>query len=234
MKQKLFHYGCSFTENIRSFKLHNLFTDKYDYHNHGLASSGNGLIFDTFKKTAESDSIAILQWSSLTRPRDENYKILETSDNPLYDYLEEWYGTLSEAREFSNKNNIKLVQYIGWAEWKDSELNDYHRNKLQSFGIHWFKSKKQWDIIASNCFQFEDPYEWSSPPRQLPDGEYFLWSDIEWGGMSEWIRSNIEIHDRYRGWTDDTVAGTTYYDPHPSEYASIQFIKEFLLKTLEM
>lgn len=233
MNKKIFHYGCSFTENIKAFRLNGLFAGEYEYTNNGLASSGNKLILDTFKKTSEPNSVSVLQWSSLTRPADENYKILETSDNPLYDYLEEWYLILEEAQEFSRKNNIKTIQYIGWAEWKDSELNEYHRNKLKSFGIHWFESTKQWDVISSNCFQFEDPYDWSSPPKTVPEGEFFLWSHIHWGGMSEWIRSNVEIENRYIGWSYNRFENKEYYDAHPSEYATIKFIKEFLLPRIQ-
>lgn len=228
--KNLFHYGCSFTENLRTFKLDKLFVDKFIYKNYGLASSSNKHISDTFKETVQPNSIAIVQWSSLTRPFDKNFDVLQKSDNPLYDYLEEWYIILNNTKLYAEKNNIKLLQYIGWAQWKDNELNDYHREKLKSFGIYWFESVKQWDIIASNCFQLESPHQWSSLPKKLFDNEYYLWSGIEWGGMSEWVRSNVDILNRYRGWTDPSVDNG---DPHPSEYASIQFIKHFLLPELE-
>lgn len=228
MKQKLFHYGCSFTENIHGFGLDCLFEDTYDYNNYGKTSASNEYILNKFKKTAEPESFVILQWSSLTRPTENNFKYVETSDNPLYDLLEEWYLMLEEASSFAKTNNIKLLQYIGWAHWKDNELNDYHRKKLSSFGIKWFTSAEQWDIIASSCFQFEDPVIWSSQPK---NGHY-LWSHIHWGGMSEWIRTNVDIHDRYLGWVHDTASDVYYYDSHPSKHSTVEFIKQVLLPEL--
>lgn len=230
--KNVFHYGCSFTENIRTFRLENLFTDKFAYRNYGQASSGNQLIFDTFKETVQPDSIAIIQWSSLTRQFDKNFDVLQKSDNPLYDYLEEWYSILHSTRLYAEEHNIKLLQYFGWAQWKDSELNDYHREKLKSFGIHWFTSIKQWDIISSNCFQLQTAYKWSSLPKNLFGDNYYFWSDIVWGGMSEWVRSNVDILNRYRGWTYAEI-DRRVFDSHPSELATMQFIKQFLLVELE-
>jgi len=227
--KKVFHYGCSFTENIKSFGLDTQFTNSCLYYNYGKTSSGNRYIINAFKDTAEPNSTTIIQWSSLTRPSDENFKILQTSTNPLYDYLEEWYIILEEAKQFAKQNNIKLVQYIGWAQWKDNELNKYHQEKLNSFDITWFESKKQWDMIPANCFQFQIPVKWSSPPKETPEGTFSLWSDISWGGMSEWIRSNVDVKERYLGWTTDVKVNGRYYDSHPSEYATTQFIKQVLL-----
>lgn len=231
--KKVFHYGCSFTENIKSFGLEHHFTDSYVYCNYGKISSGNRYILNKFKDTVEYDCTAIIQWSSLTRPFDENFEILQTSTNPLYDYLEEWYTILQEANQFAKQNNIKLIQYIGWAQWKDDELNNYHREKLNSFDITWFESKKQWDIIPANCFQFQIPSKWSSSPKETPEGTYSFWSDIHWGGMSEWIRSNIDMHNRYVGMCRDEIGKRSYYDSHPSGYATGEFIKQVLLPKIQ-
>jgi len=228
-KKVVFHYGCSFTENIRHFGLQHLFQDNFIYKNHARRSANNRYILDTFKRTAEIDSIAVIQWSSLTRPFDDNFSLLETSDNPLYDLLEEWYLVIEEAITHAEKNNIKLVQYIGWALWKDDELNDYHREKLKSYGIHWLESSAQLDESTSNCFQFQMPNEWSSD--EISDGLY-MWDNLEWGGMSEWIRENMKISDRYIGKFWNPHENKEQFDPHPSEKATIEFINKFLIPKL--
>lgn len=230
-KKVLFHYGCSFTDALKHIpQIIESLSKKYIYKNHGKISANNKYILEEFKSKSEKDSIAVIQWSSLTRPFDDNFKILQTSDNPLFDLLEEWYLLIEEAINFSVENNIKLIQYIGWAEWKDDELNDYHRQKLNSFGIIWFESKKQVDIISSNCFQIQPPHEWSS--RDILNGHY-LWAHLIWGGMSEWIRENVEINKRYKGWVRDEIKNKSFFDPHPSEFANIKFVEDFLIKELD-
>lgn len=221
-------YGCSFTDNFKTFGLDELFSE-YEFHNYGKESSNNFYILNKFEETAPDNSTAIIQWSSLTRIFDENYSILETSDNPLYDYLNQWYSLLDSAQKISKERNIKLIQYIGWAQWKDEELNDYHRNKLNSYGIHWFYSKKQFDIIADNCVQLQDPEIWSS--REVVNGLH-VWSELKWGGMSEWCRSNFDMNNRYRGNVIDGN-GVPHFDVHPSKECTEQFIKQFILMKLK-
>ena len=223
-KEKVFHYGCSFTENLKGFKLNSLFSN-FEYHNFAKESSGNYQIFENFKETIEPNSTAIIQWSSLTRPSEDNFDIVNVSDNPLFDLLEFWYRILGEVQRISKVKNIKLIQYIGWAHWKDDELNEYHRNKLKSFNIIWFSSKKSLDLIESNCFQFQSPTEWSSDEQE--NGTY-LWDSLEWGGMAEWIRENVEMENRYIGYTNNSE----HFDVHPSRHATIRFIKEVLLEKL--
>jgi hypothetical protein len=222
-KIKIYHYGCSFTENFIGYGLEHLF-DSYDYINSGKNSYSNFKIFDEFEHTVTNNSIAIIQWSSITRPNDDNFSLMETSDNPLFDMLEQWYVLLEKTQIIVKSKNIKLIQYIGWAHWKDDELTDYHRDKLKSFGIHWFQSEKTTDIIQSNCFQFEDPPEWSS--HELPNGQY-IWSKLHWGGMAEWIRTNVEVNNRYFGYFEHE--GERYFDVHPSKFATEEFTKRFLI-----
>jgi|TARA_R110002124_G_scaffold88900_1_gene227686 hypothetical protein len=220
-KIKVFHYGCSFTQNVGGFASDEF--NEFEYVNLGKQSSSNKSILDTFKTTYEPNSTAIIQWSSLTRPNDANSILLDTSDNPLYDLLDEWYEFISDAILLSRENNIKLIHYIGWAIWKDSELNEYHRDKLKSYNINWFKSNKQLDLPTSNCYQFQSPDKWSSAETNS-DGLY-QWPELIWGGMSEWIRENVNITDRYIGLDH----GGDGFDPHPSEYATIQFVKQVII-----
>lgn len=229
---KVFHYGCSFTGNMLYFQLENIFLNKgYDYKNLGKESSSNLDIFNKFKNTCLENSICIIQWSSLTRPFDENYlTIFKKSINPLFDLLEQWYLILNEVQKIIKEKNIKLIQYIGWAQWKDSELNLYHRNMLNSFGINWFSSKKTLDLIQSNCFQLQSPSEWTSHETE---NNMYLWDDILWGGLSEWVRDNIVIDKRYIGKYEYDINGNLIFDPHPSEFSFRKFIYKFLIKNIQ-
>ena len=198
----------------------------FDWYNHGHNSASNHYILKKFRDESTENSICIIQWSSLTRPNDENFSFVEISDNPLFDLLEEWYIILKEAKRIAEKRNIKLIQFIGWGIWKDDELNDYHRNKLKSFDIQWFRSSPQWDLITSNCFQFQDPHQWSS--HQNEKGLSY-WGDIQWGGMSEWVRDNVDINNRYTYIPENQRNGGPDIDPHPSPYAMKEFYQKVIL-----
>jgi hypothetical protein len=221
-KLKIYQFGCSFTERL--LMMEKIFKP-FNFKNYGKASSNNFYIFNKFIETENNDSICIIQWSSLTRPFDENFSLLETSDNPLYDLLEQWYGLVEETQRVAKERNIRLIQFIGWAMWKDDELNEYHRDRLNSLDIIWFKSSPQWDLIASNCFQFQDSYQWSSPKNE--QGLSF-WGELQWGGMSEWIRENVKMERRYLKIDSKYYNGDEEYDPHPSEYASRYFYQKVI------
>lgn len=221
--KKLHLFGCSFTQ--RAIMVSEIFEGKFDYTNHGMDSSNNYQIFKEFETKGTTDSISIIQWSSLTRPMDENFSILKTSKNPLFDLLEQWYSLVEKTQKIAKERNIKLIQYIGWSIWKDDELNDYHRNKLKSFDIQWFRSSPQWDIITSNCFQFQQPNKWSSNENE--NGLHY-WNELTWGGMSEWVRDNIDINNRYTYIPEHQRNGGPEIDPHPSPYA----MKEFYQKVI--
>ena len=227
-QRPVFHYGCSFTQNIQDFRLGRYFEELgYQYVNYGLESSSNFRIYDTFEKTSIPNALCIIQWSSLTRPADENFSILQNSENPLYDLLEQWYEILGKTQVIAKERNIKLIQYIGWAGWKDSELNEYHRTKLNSYGIKWFESKSTLDMIQCNCFQIEAPQNWSS--KEYPNGLY-KWPDMKWGGMSEWGRENLEMKDRYVGYNNPSM---NFLDPHPSEKCTTEFINNVLIPEIQ-
>jgi hypothetical protein len=222
-------HGCSFTKNINRGKLVSNFSNNSIIKNYANESNSNLKILNSFKENLIPNSTAIIQWSSLTRPNDNNFYIMHESDNPLWDLLDEWYVYLDEVRTIANKNNIKLIQYIGWAQWKDYELNEYHRNRLTEFDIDWFLSEETLDIIPCNCFQFEDSNSWSSP--KLTHG-YYQWPFLKWGGIAEWIRTNIETDNRYMGYEHN--APTKHFDTHPSRYATDKFVNEFLLPKIKL
>jgi hypothetical protein len=46
--------------------------------------------------------------------------------------------------------------------------------------------------------------------------------------MAEWIRENVEMENRYIGFS----RGSEHFDVHPSRHATIRFIKEVLLEKL--
>jgi len=215
-------YGCSFTENLMGLNVMNSFTPLgCEVVNYGKRSSSNSTIYKKIEKTAQPNSILVIQWSALTRPMDDDW-YLTKSDNALYDLLERWYLVLDKTQELAIKRNLQLVQYIGWSMWKDDELNDYHRQKLNSYGITWFKSSECLDIIESNCVQLQTSEYWI---RYRGDG-LFHWDDLTWGGWSEWVRENVEMSKRYMG---RIHKGDNNIDPHPSAYASKRFIEEVVL-----
>jgi hypothetical protein len=219
--KKVFNFGCSFTQNFRQFGIEELFSD-FEYHNHARESASNFYIFDKFNEYAEPNYVCIIQWSSLTRPMDENFSLLESSNNVLFDLLEQWYELLEKTKEITKKRKIKLIQFVGWAVWKDKELNNYHREKLKSYDIIWYESEPQCDLIDANCFQFETPTIWSS---DINNEGLFYWDKMHWGGMAEWVRENVELEKRYVGHD----LGSEHFDCHPSKHASIEFIKKVLL-----
>lgn len=216
--KKLNLYGCSFSKYL--YSIENIFYSNFDFTNYGKESASNFYIFNKFKDTAEENSISIIQWSSLTRPFDDNFTILKTSENPLYDLLEQWYELLDSSKQIAKDKNIKLIQFIGWAQWKDSELNEYHREKLKSYDIIWYASSAQWDLIKSNCFQLH-PSNWSADKNEK--GLYY-WDRLIWGGMSEWIRQNVPMEERYLILNEKKYGKR--YDSHPSMYGSKQFYEK--------
>lgn len=226
-------YGCSFSENITGYTICrnylNEISDEISYNNYSRVSNSNLKILDSFKDNLLPNSISVIQWSALTRPNDSNFSKIENSVNPLWDLLDEWYTYIDIATELALQNNIKLIQYIGWAQWRDDELNEYHRTKLNSYDIHWFHSKSEFDKIQSNCFQFGIPHNWSS--TQFDNG-LFRWPELVWGGMSEWIRTNIKIENRYMGYNHKHES--KHFDPHPSEYGTLRFLEYFLIPEVKL
>lgn len=225
-KKRIKLFGCSFSaqlnaafksEQTKNFSLINY--NEYEIHNYGEVSASNELIFDKFKNNFEPNSTCIIQWSALTRSDTSNM-----NENPLFYFLNKWYDILDETQKISKENNIKLIQYIGWAQWKDNELDEYHRNKLKSYDITWYESSETWDKIDSNCFQFEIPSIWTSDKNKK--GLYH-WEHMKWGGMSEWIRENIEIDNRYLGYHHPT--NPTMFDSHPSINATYTFITKQII-----
>ena len=125
------------------------------------------------------------------------------------------------SKQIAKDKNIKLIQFIGWAQWKDSELNEYHREKLKSYDIIWYESSAQWDLIIGNCYQFQTAKDWSS--KEYPNGLYY-WDRLTWGGMSVWIRQNVPMEKRYIILNEKKYGKR--YDSHPSMYGSKQFYEK--------
>jgi len=236
-------FGCSFSQNLNAtFEggpiNENCFEfeiDGFTFNNFGKQSSSNYKIFNSFETNIKPNDICIIQWSALTRPSEEDHNfVLKNEDNPLYYYLEKWYKVLDKVHEISKEKNITLIQFIGWAQWKDNELNEYHRNKLNSYNITWYKSSETWDRIDSNCFQFQSPSEWSSYAKKHDflggTHQTYFCGDLERGGMSEWIRENIEIENRYLGFHHKDTPNL--FDSHPSMYANKIFYKKEIIKKL--
>jgi len=215
-------YGCSFTENYNGLQVMPTFDELgCNVINYGKQSSSNSDIYDKILKTVNKGDILVIQWSAITRRMIDDYHLLE-SKNPLYSLLERWYSILDNVQQLVKEKNLYLIQYVGWAMWKDDELNDYHREKLNSYDIRWFHSSECWDVIESNCAQIQPPNHWSSDE----ENGLFHWSEMKWGGLSEWGRENVDISKRYMG---RVHKDSDDIDPHPSQHTSIRFVKEVVL-----
>jgi len=224
---KTYFCGCSFTDLFNQNKIYELLDENHiEYEILSKESSSNSDILNQLKKV-EPNTNVVLQWSSLTRPLDSNFHRIQTSDNALYDLLEDWYVVLDESQKVIKERNLKTIQYFGWAQWKDSELDDYHRDRLNSYGLYWFWSPKMWDIIGTSCFQIHNPLDWTLITKY--DERQWLWDDITWGGMSEWVRRNVEEEKRWRGY----AYNNPHFDEHPSDHSAIKFFMEWLYPKIE-
>ena len=124
-----------------------------------------------------------------------------------------------EAQDRFKENNINFLQYIGWTQFMDSELSDSHRSMISKFkNFTWIETPELKDIIRSNCTM-----NIGNKGLIVGEGEY-LWPANNWGGLSEWVRNNIRVDDRYY---DPPI------DPHPSFYAFNKFIIEVILPKLK-
>lgn len=225
--KKVYFCGCSFTDLFKHTPSTVKFlkqTYSYEFFSH--ESSSNSDILEQLKRTTPNTNV-VLQWSSLTRPMDNNFHRLKTSENPLYDLLEDWYLVLDESQKIIKERNQTVIQFFGWAQWKDNELNDYHRERLNSYGLYWFYCPEMWDIIGSSCFQIQNPLDWTL--KATHDESKYLWSEITWGGMSEWVRRNVEEEKRWMGHTNDNP----HFDEHPSSHSAHRFLTEWLYPKME-
>lgn len=234
MNKLLYFTGCSFTLHLDLLYLEakEHIKNNFTYKNFAFSSRSNFQILDDIK-LMDPNSVAIIQWSSLTRPngivdyeidynKDLNEK-LEKAENPLHFLIETFIDVVNEATTILEQKNIKYFQYIGWNQWYDRELNDNLRDKLNKLPITWFSSKKTLDLIIDNC--------WSLSQRGSATSEsgVYEWDDIKWGGMSEWIRDNID-DPRLR--YISTEKYNHHMDPHPSAYAGDLFYKEVIISKI--
>ena len=221
-------HGCSFTENINNgfyIGVEDTLDKDFDFVNYGRNSNSNQGILET-AITVPSKSIAVIQWSALTRrlewETDEEYENVVYNPNAIFLFLDKWIQQVKTITTLLEQREVKTFQYIGWAQWKDSELNDEYREKLRELPIHWFESKEQQDLIQANCWQIEEnPSKWSTEK----DG-VIIYPKLEWGGMSEWIRENIDIDNRYIGYNHQS--DSKWFDPHPSAIAGKEFYEQVI------
>jgi hypothetical protein len=227
----LYLTGCSFTHNLNGLYLEarEYIENNFTYKNFAFGSRSNFQILSDIKEM-EANSVAIIQWSALTRPNgmieyeiDYNKDLneqLEKAENPLYFLIETFIEVVTEATIILEQKNIKHFQYIGWNQWYDHEINEDLRDKLSKLPITWFTSKKTLDLIIDNC--------WSLIQRATTTSEYgiYEWDDIVWGGMAEWIRDNVsDPRLRYVS----TEKYDNFMDPHPSQYAGNLFYTEVII-----
>jgi hypothetical protein len=242
-KDTVYLLGCSFTDAVKHFngEFFRKFKDSYNIINLGYISRSNFQILEDIK-TLPKNSIAIIQWSSLSRPNgipdydiDWNAELNElaySSNDPLQFFISNFIKVLTTANSILKEKNIKSFQYIGWVQWTDAEI-DYETSKLlNNLNINWFSTPSLIDVIPCNCWEC-NPNTVSNKIRSLLGFHKNIeweWKSTKWGGMSEWIRLNVD--DMYKRYIAITKRDG-YNDAHPTEYASEQFYKNVIVVEIE-
>lgn len=236
-KKTIYLLGCSFTDNVRGY-LNEFFTKfKEDYNVINLAypSRSNFQILEDIK-LLPTDSKVIIQWSALTRPSgnpdydiDWNIELnnLAFSDNdPLNFLINNFIKIVKRSNNILVEKNIKSFQYIGWVQWNDNELDCKIKEELLSLPITWFNTPSLTDVMPVTCWSY-DCGTLNSKINQLDNKlDLWEWYPISWGGMSEWIRFNVNDElKRYKS----IRQFDGYDDPHPTEYSSEYFYKSIIL-----
>lgn len=236
--------GCSFTNQIMTFEkgFFQKFRNDFNIINIGYPSRSNFQILEDIKKLP-NDCIAIIQWSSLTRPNknpdydkdwnSELNKLAYSTEDPLKFLINNFINIVSQAELIIKEKNMKTFQYIGWLQWLNSEIDKETEIKLGLLPITWFNTPKLLDIIKGNCWEYNSDNILSHQIKIkhfLHSEIRWLWDATSWGGMSEWIRLNItDVHKRYLG----SYKPGGYIDPHPSKYGSEQFYKKVIVPALK-
>jgi hypothetical protein len=241
LEDRVYLLGCSFTNQIMSYEdgFFWRFRKKFKIVNMGYPSRSNFQILEDIKELP-NNSIAIIQWSSLTRPNgipdyDKDWnaelnKIAYSSEDPLKFLINTFIKIVSQANQILNQKNIKSFQYLGWLQWLNSEIDDETESQLNKLPINWFTSPEVIDIMKCNCWEY-NPYSISIKLKYPLHGqERWVWKSTKWGGMSEWIRANVpDVYDRYLAVYE--IQG--YNDPHPSKYGSELFYKKIIVPALK-
>ena len=237
-KQTIYLLGCSFTDAVKHYQseFFKKFRDDYNIINLAYLSRSNFQILEDIK-TLPDNSIAVIQWSALSRPNGipdyeidwnvELNKMAYSDETPLTFLINNFIKVVSDGNVILNQKNIKTFQYIGWVQWEDAEIEESVSKLLNKLPIKWFKTPKLIDIIPSNCWEY-NPKSLNTRIKRLlcNDLNEWQWKSFNWGGMSEWIRLNItNMDNRYVA----TYKKNGYIDSHPSEYAAEQFYKNVIL-----
>jgi hypothetical protein len=232
--------GCSFTYQINEFSINieNKLKFPASIINLAFPSKSNFQILEDVKKLPK-DSIAIIQWSALTRPngmigyekdwnKDLNEMLKHQSD-PLRFLIENFITVVNEANIILKKMNVKHYQYIGWQQWADSEIDSDLNYKLNQLNINWFKTPKLKDIISTNCWHYNPNSYVQRVLNFFKTENYWEWDSTSWGGLSEWVRLNvIDENLRYKGYYN------TNFDSHPSEFATTLFYDQIIIPNINL
>jgi hypothetical protein len=243
VEDRTYLLGCSFTNQIMTYEdgLFWKFRKDFNIVQLGYPSRSNFQILEDIKKLP-NNCIAIIQWSSLTRPdgnpdydKDWNAelnKLAYSMEDPLKFLINNFINIVSQAEIIIKEKNIKTFQYIGWLQWLNTEIDKETEIKLKSLPITWFSTPAILDIIRGNCWEYNSHVTESHQINYSLHGENrWLWPETSWGGMSEWIRLNVtDVHKRYLGSYDSSG----YIDPHPSRYGSEQFYKNVIIPALKL
>ncbi len=204
--------------------------EKYKIHNIGRDAADNGTISRNLIVVIEEliekgmhteDIIAVIQWSgsdrhskyvedggthtpffynkecsgwSLSTYDDRDWQNYYMNEHTEEKAIQNTLDNISKTQQFLKSNNIKYKMFCGWSIF-NNDLNIEEHIDISDF---WFYNN--------------------------PDGNYnndASWNEQEtnkYGGMKEWIRSNVEKEDWTRG-TPDVIG----QDQHPSNKAQQKF-----------
>jgi hypothetical protein len=234
--EDVFLLGCSFTYNVNNTPIDIIkkVNKPIRITNLGYPSRSNFQILEDVKILPEN-CIGIIQWSALTRPngmleyehdwnKDLNEELTK-QDDPLRYLIENFINVVNESNQIIKEKNIKSFQYIGWQQWGNHEIDNDLSNKLKNLNINWFETPKLTDIIPSNCWHYQKESYVRKIINKFNTKKNWEWDETIWGGMSEWIRLNIE--DENLRYVDLRSDGEI--DSHPSKYATQFFYEKIII-----
>jgi hypothetical protein len=244
-KTPIYLLGCSFTNMAYNYghdpsnDFFMKFISDFNIINLSYISRSNFQILEDIK-TLPKNSIAIIQWSSLTRPNgiqdyDKDWnkhlnELAQSAEDPLKFLINNFINVVNQANQILNEKQIKSFQYLGWLQWADSEIDSETEQLLKELPIKWFVAPNIIDIYQYNCWEYNHK-SLTNKLKTLLGGipNKWEWKSTKWGGLSEWVRLNIkDPYKRYHA--IKSIDG--YNDTHPSKYALEEFYKNVILHEL--
>jgi hypothetical protein len=225
---------------FNTIKLHKYFaldlinqnkSDNIKIHTIGRGSYGNHVIFDKLQKKVielQSNSnnkiYAVIQLSALIRPNGLMNQLDVDINKYPYDYLPEYpndyesvqnifvkhIDNIHNIHNFCKKNNIINTIFFGWANLFMEDFIEYDIvDKIDNLKkiVNFYEYKESIDEMESYCAGKKSKINHNTIDDMLtyktPPGEF--------GGITEFGRSNLPIGKRYNLITDAHPSSNSYY-----------------------